>query len=40
MRFRIKLTIAVLGTRGDCAGSQEVAVFGLGLSRDISTDKR
>jgi hypothetical protein len=28
------------GTRGDCAGSQEVAVFGLGLSRDISTDKR
>lgn len=22
------------GTRGDCAGSQEVAVFGLGLSRD------
>src|SRR6202049_375650 len=28
------------GTRGDCAGSQEVAVFGLGLSQDISTDKR
>jgi hypothetical protein len=27
------------GTRGDCAASQEVAVFGLGLSRDISTDK-
>ena len=28
------------GTRGDCAGSQEVAVFGLGLSRDISTAKQ
>src|SRR3979409_537204 len=28
------------GTRGDGAGLQEVAVFGLGLSLDISTDKR